>query len=786
MPSDTGEFLLDTDASDGAIGAVLSQRQDGVERVIAYASRSLDRRERNYCVTRKELLAVVHFMKYFKQYILGRHFTVRTDHAALTWLRKTPDPIGQQARWLEQMEEFDFTVEHRSGVRHGNADALSRRPCPKVDCACSSGDQESHELKSRAHTFGGPADQPNLSCSVDGRPILDSKVVEPTGDVATDAKRQCQVTVAAEVHPTPTSFLEILHCTDDCDCMMVAATTRALPSQIGSDQATDVADATGDGQTTPATTSPGPPPNTVLPWTLEGLRAEQAKDEVVGTIIRLLTESPQKPDWDSVALKSRDVKILWAAWPRLAIRDGLLKRRFEEAGSGEVRWQVVIPMALRQEFMAIAHSGMTGGHLGRRKTAAAVQSRVYWPTWSSEVDLFVKQCATCSRYHRGALPRRAPMQMPLVGEPWERVSVDVTGPHPKSTRGNRFIITVVDHFTKWAEAIPVANHTAPVVARALMNHVFSKFGAPLQLLTDRGPEFESELFTQLMRWMEIDKLRTTAYKPSTNGVVERFHRTLNSMLGKVVSDSQRDWDERLPLVMAAYRASPHSSTGMSPNRLFLGRENRMPLDLVMGLPITESNDVENLDQYVAEMMERAEEAYGRAREHLQAAAERRKTDYDIRVKEQKFKVGDWVWYYYPRRYQGKSPKWQKNYIGPYLVVRVIEPANYVLQKSPRTKPFVVHVDKIKTCHSPPTLSWVVGGGGHVDQSGHDDGQLRADPPAIRRSSPATHDGEVSGGAPLTAMDEPDVVAPSSEPTDNGGRPTRRRNPPQYLQDFVRN
>ena len=101
MLSDTEEYLLDTDASDGAIGVVLSQRQDGVERVIAYASRSVDRRKRNYCVTRKELLAVVHFMRYFKQYILGRHSTVRTDHAALIWLQKTPDPIGQQARWLE-------------------------------------------------------------------------------------------------------------------------------------------------------------------------------------------------------------------------------------------------------------------------------------------------------------------------------------------------------------------------------------------------------------------------------------------------------------------------------------------------------------------------------------------------------------------------------------------------------------------------------------------------------------------------------------------------------------
>jgi len=108
MPNDIGEMILDTDASDATIGAVLSQVQDGVEKVIAYASRSLDKRECNYCVTRKELLAVVHFVKYFKQYLMGRQFRIRTDHAALTWLRHTPDPVGQQGRWLEILEEYDF------------------------------------------------------------------------------------------------------------------------------------------------------------------------------------------------------------------------------------------------------------------------------------------------------------------------------------------------------------------------------------------------------------------------------------------------------------------------------------------------------------------------------------------------------------------------------------------------------------------------------------------------------------------------------------------------------
>jgi hypothetical protein len=95
MPADTGKFWLDTDASNLAIGAVLSQEQDGVEKVIAYASRTLSGPERNYCVTRKELLAVVFFVKHFRSYLLGRSFSIRTDHSALQWLRRTPEPIGQ-------------------------------------------------------------------------------------------------------------------------------------------------------------------------------------------------------------------------------------------------------------------------------------------------------------------------------------------------------------------------------------------------------------------------------------------------------------------------------------------------------------------------------------------------------------------------------------------------------------------------------------------------------------------------------------------------------------------
>jgi len=137
---------------------------------------------------------------------------------------------------------------------------------------------------------------------------------------------------------------------------------------------------------------------------------------------------------------------------------------------------------------------------------------------------------------------------------------------------SRLLLTVMNHFTKWAEAIPLRNHTVPTVARTLMVNVFSRFGVPLRLLSDRGSEFESALFSKLCKWMCINNIRTTAYRPSTNGMVERYHRTLNSILGKIIREDQRNWCEKVPIAAAAYRASVHEATGYSPNRLMLNRE----------------------------------------------------------------------------------------------------------------------------------------------------------------------------------------------------------------------
>ena len=135
-PDFTKSFILDVDASDLSIGAVLSQITENGERVIAYVSRTLSKSERRYCVSRKEMLALVYFVKYFRLYLYGKQFTVRTDHRSLRWPMNFKNPEGQVAIWLEFLSSFNMKIEHRPGSSHQNADGVSRiscRQCGQVD-----------------------------------------------------------------------------------------------------------------------------------------------------------------------------------------------------------------------------------------------------------------------------------------------------------------------------------------------------------------------------------------------------------------------------------------------------------------------------------------------------------------------------------------------------------------------------------------------------------------------------------------------------------------------------
>ncbi|XP_078467221.1 uncharacterized protein LOC144730345 isoform X1 [Lampetra planeri] len=378
-PDFSEPFLLDTDASNTGIGGVLSQVVDGVERVVAYGSRVLSPAEQRYCVTRRELLAIVYFIQQYRPYLYGRHFTVRTDHAALQYALRVQQPSGQLSRWLEILQDFDFETTYRKGVRHTNADALSRMPTTS-ECAC----------------------------------LLGLGRCKPAGDM-----------------PVP-----VLAAAADDETL--------LPNSI----------------------------------------AQQGKDSLLGLPVN--------------------------EWGRLQMEDTSLlasRRRAGEAGRGTgdadawemhagllMHWdgkshrhRLVVPSGLRGRVVWAAHERLL--HLGTQKTLALLQLDFFWPGMTRDVADLLASCPRCAQRKPPARESSPPLQSIRVSRVNELVALDILGPFPATPRGNRYLLTGVEYFTRWPMAWPLANQSAAAIVEAFVQGYVMDKGAPERLLTDQGKFF---------------------------------------------------------------------------------------------------------------------------------------------------------------------------------------------------------------------------------------------------------------------------------------------------------
>ena len=174
------------------------------------------------------------------------------------------------------------------------------------------------------------------------------------------------------------------------------------------------------------------------------------------------------------------------------------------------------------------------------------------------------------------------MQHVNTGSPLEMIAIDIVGPLPRTENGNEYIMVVTNYFTKWAEAYAVTDNTAQTVADKLLNEFVCRFGVPQCIHTDQGREFESHLFARICEILEIEKTRTTPYRPQSDGLVERFNKTLQQMLSIFVNDNRSDWDDYIPFLLMAYRSSQQQSTQCTPNLLMLLGEVRLPLGVIVG------------------------------------------------------------------------------------------------------------------------------------------------------------------------------------------------------------
>ena len=451
------QFILQTDASDVGLGAILTQIDEiGNEWVISYASRTLSDSEMNYTATEKESLAVVFAMEHFKVYLLGRKFLLLTDHNALRWLHST-EPKGRRARWIVDLQEYDFEVQHRPGTHNRNADALSRLP---------QGNSINKVL-------------PNM------------------------------------VHPDSTLPTAVV-------CLTMIA-----------------------------------PEN--------NLQHAQLEDTAIAKVIELKTLGFPKPPYFAWA-QNKHLSAFWNCWGDLFIVDGILVKSAPNP-TNIPDYAEVVPDKLIQQVVSGLHCSSFGGHLGITKTISRAKGRFFRPQMGRCIREFVQSFRVCGEIKISSSATKAPLRPINVSEPFVFWAMDYMGPLPETSRGNKHVLVVMDHFIKWCEAFPTKDQNARTVANIFVSKIFSRFGPPVAIHSDQGSNFESNLIHEVCNIMGIHKSRTTAYHPQVDGLVERQNRTLQDILSSFVSQHRDDWDLWIDIAVYAYNTSPQESTGFSPFEL---------------------------------------------------------------------------------------------------------------------------------------------------------------------------------------------------------------------------
>lgn len=524
-PDFTKDFVLTTDASNLAIGAVLSQGQIGSDKPIAYASRTLNSSEINYSTIEKELLAIVWATKYFRSYLFGRKFKIVTDHKPLQWVMNLKEPGSRLTRWKLKLSEYNFTVIYKTGKSNANADALSRIEIHNEETSSLQVNVSEHPRsvdRSTTLTAHTSVENPILEIPISDEPLNKfSKQIVFT--IVGDIKKRPTVSKPFETH------------------------TRTCIQLSESNLEEDVTNAV----------------------------KEFVNPKVKTGIIVY-------PQLDMYKI----IPIIQSKFRSSSMNLVLTKYELDN----------VKEFMRQQDIIQKYHDGKTN-HRGITECYLALSRKYYWPKMKEQITKYINSCTICGqvKYDRNPIKQRFCI-VPPPTKPFEIVHIDLF------TAQNEKYLTLVDAFSKYAQAYFLRDGTAISVIQALLMF-FTHHGVPLTIVTDQGTEFTNQVFAEFLKTHKIQHHKVLAHAPNDNGMVERFHSTILEHL-RILKLEERNEPviNLMPYAVLGYNSSIHSFTKCRPIDLITGHFD--PRDPI-GVDLSEHL----LQNYAIEHRKRMQQVY---------------------------------------------------------------------------------------------------------------------------------------------------------------------------------
>lgn len=544
-------FILTTDASNIALGAVLSQGQIGSDKPIAYASRTLSDTETRYSTIEKELLAIIWATKHFRPYLYGQKFLIYTDHRPLAWLNSLKDPNSKLTRWRLRLQDFDFEVIYKNGKQNTNADALSRI---KVNALDSDDEGQSMQVN---------VDENDIK--LQGQM---AEVLQNIQQLATDQRRRDSSTISISDQSRTVSLSPITISDESIPEYPVRSPSEESKSHTVHSAAE--LESTGIPILREAIDSK---PNQILVhfWFKNDMNVNilsNAKQKILEVFLPL-----DNPELVKKFLKEYirpklkyfiyfEHKNHRALFSKVVIE--LFKKDMIQLYECTER---VISLENEKEQRAVVlkhHLGKTC-HRGIKETLVSLKRNYYWDNMPETVSAVINACEACRRLKYDRKPIKPFLQLTQTQDaPFQELFIDTFSIEGKS------YLTLIDAFSKLGQCIEIASKSTPEIVRALMKY-FSFYGTPRKISSDPGTEFNNELLKEFLCLHKVELHIGTANNPNSMGLIERFHSTIIELY-RLAKYEQKCTDAASVMIYSvmAYNHAIHSVTGLTPFETVLG------------------------------------------------------------------------------------------------------------------------------------------------------------------------------------------------------------------------